>query len=301
VIRALVAALLLAAAPGVAGAQVFLASRPNPEFLVGPLFVRVAVTPELGVTLDVLWSLVIPPNKSGAAIAQDLYLLWPNSVGVTTDGAPDPALAAYVTQRGFTPIKEGRLPLFAQSLYRIGEELPPEPVKGGAPFVTFVRLGGRATSLKEALAADLAELVRLRKEIAAERDGLARDLLVLTDDRQRLYLMINERQKRQAEAEQALGEERQRAGQLARQAENLNQLIVKLEQGLDTASRAARSAARSGKARCWSYWSAWHCPRPCSTSCIGAPRSVSSIASGHFWPLGCASASVPRSAFHARA
>ena len=114
--------MLLVAAPGAAGAQVFLASRPNPEFMVGPLFVRLAVTPELGVTLDVLWSLVVPPNKSGAAIAQDLYLLWPNSVGASTEGAPDPALAAYVTARGFTPIREGRLPLFAQSLYRIGED-----------------------------------------------------------------------------------------------------------------------------------------------------------------------------------
>jgi hypothetical protein len=140
-IRALIAALLLAASPVTAGAQVFLASRPNPDFMVGPLFVRVAVNPELGVTLDVLWSLMIPPNKSGGAVAQDLYLLWPNSVGTSTEGAPDPALAAYVTARGFTPIKEGRLPLFAQSLYR-GEEVPPEPVKGGAPFVTFVRLGG---------------------------------------------------------------------------------------------------------------------------------------------------------------
>src|SRR5262249_32104123 len=145
VIRALIAALLLVAAPGTAGAQVFRASWPNPEFMMGPLCVRVAVTPELGVTLDVLWSLVIPPNKSGAAIAQDLYLLWPNSVGMTTQGAPDPALAAYVTERGFTTIKEGRLPLFAQSLYRIGEEMPPEPVKGGGPLgltspVTYVRI-----------------------------------------------------------------------------------------------------------------------------------------------------------------
>jgi hypothetical protein len=140
-IRALITGLLLVASPVTAGAQVFLASRPNPDFMVGPLFVRVAVTPELGVTLDVLWSLMIPPSKSGGAIAQDLYLLWPNSVGVSSEGAPDPALAAYVTARGFTPIKEGRLPLFAQSLYR-SEEVPPEPVKGGAPFVTFVRLGG---------------------------------------------------------------------------------------------------------------------------------------------------------------
>lgn len=142
-IRAWIAALLLVA-PVAAEGQVFLASRPNPEFTIGPLFVRASVTPELSaVTLDVLWSLVIPPTRSGATIQQDLYLLWPNSVGASTaDGPPDKALAAYVAQRGFTPIKEGRLPLFAQSLYRIGEELPPEPIAGGAPFVTIVRLGG---------------------------------------------------------------------------------------------------------------------------------------------------------------
>src|SRR5207245_7290449 len=144
VIRAWLIALLLAAAPGIADGQVFLASRSNPEFTLGPLFVRATVTPELGaVTLDVLWSLVIPPTRSGAAIQQDLYLLWPNSVGASAaDGPPDAALAAYVAERGVTPIKEGRLPLFARSLYRIGEELPPEPVAVGAPFVTIIRLGG---------------------------------------------------------------------------------------------------------------------------------------------------------------
>src|SRR6516165_9949523 len=99
----------------------------------------------------------------------------------------------------------------------------------------------------EVLAADLAELVRLRQQIAAERDRLARDLFVLADERQRLSLFIGERQKRLAEVEQALTDERQRAADLARQAENLNQLIVKLERGLDTASRAARAAARSSE------------------------------------------------------
>jgi len=138
------ALVLAAAAPDIACGQVFLASRPNPEFTIGPLFIRATVTPETEVvTLDVLWSLVIPPNTNGAAIEQDLYFLWPNAVdGDSSSGAPDPALAAYVKSRGFTPIAEGRLPLFAKSLYRIGEELPPEPVRGGAPFVTFVRQGG---------------------------------------------------------------------------------------------------------------------------------------------------------------
>jgi septal ring factor EnvC (AmiA/AmiB activator) len=98
----------------------------------------------------------------------------------------------------------------------------------------------------EVLATDLAELVRLRTQIADERSRLARDLLALVDERQRLSLFIDERQKRLAEAERTLGEERQHAAALAVQAENLNQLIVRLEQGLDSAARSARAAARSG-------------------------------------------------------
>src|SRR6476646_6864980 len=98
----------------------------------------------------------------------------------------------------------------------------------------------------DVLATDLAELVRLRTQIADERSRLARDLLVLVDERQRLSLFTDERQKRLAEAERTLGEERQHAAALAVQAENLNQLIVKLEQGLDSAARSARAAARSG-------------------------------------------------------
>ena len=89
--------------------------------------------------------------------------------------------------------------------------------------------------------------MQLRQQIAAERDRLARDLFVLADERQRLSVFIEERQKRQGEAEKALSEERQRAAQLARQAENLTELIAKLEQGLDTAARAARAAARASE------------------------------------------------------
>jgi septal ring factor EnvC (AmiA/AmiB activator) len=142
------------------------------------------------------------------------------------------------------------------TLQRIGRHPPPALVVRPEDALQSVRsamlLGAVLPEMRqqaEALAADLGELVRLRQEIAAERDRLARDLLVITDDRQRLSLMVEQRQKRQAEAEQALAQERQHAAALARQAENLNQLIVKLEQGLDSASRAARAAARSGEER----------------------------------------------------
>jgi septal ring factor EnvC (AmiA/AmiB activator) len=142
------------------------------------------------------------------------------------------------------------------ALQRIGRHAPPALMIRAEDALPSVRsamvLGAVLPEMRqqaEALSVDLAELVRLRKQIADERDKLARDLFVLADDRQRLSLLIDERQKRQGEAEQALGGERQRAHQLARQAETLNQLISQLEQGLDTPARAARAAARGSEDR----------------------------------------------------
>lgn len=139
---ALLAALLIGGAPGAAHAQLFLASRPHPEFMIGPLIVRASVGPELGpVTVDVLWSLVIPPDRSAASLEQDLYLLWPGAVAGEAGAAPDRALSRYVEQRGFTVINAGRLPLFAQGLYEL-ESAAPRRVTDGAPFVAFIRDGG---------------------------------------------------------------------------------------------------------------------------------------------------------------
>ena len=137
-------ALLLIAVPAAAEAQVFLASRPHPDFAVGPLFVRAAVSPALGpITVEILWGLVVPPTRSALEIEQDLYLLWPDAItGDPGLGAPEPALARFVTERGFDVVGEGRAALFAQALYQLEDGQPPEPLPGGAPFVAFVRSGG---------------------------------------------------------------------------------------------------------------------------------------------------------------
>ena len=136
----LLAALLVAGAALPAQAQLFLASRPHPEFAIGPLFVRASVGPALGpVTVDVLWSLEIPSTRSAGTLEQDLYLLWPGEVGdLTAPGPPDPALARDLEARGFATLAEGRLPLSALSLFHVGQDRKPEPL-GGAPFVTYVR------------------------------------------------------------------------------------------------------------------------------------------------------------------
>jgi septal ring factor EnvC (AmiA/AmiB activator) len=101
----------------------------------------------------------------------------------------------------------------------------------------------------EALAHELAELVRVRDAIAAERDAHAASIKAQAEERRRLELLIAERQEKLAETEQALAEQRRGASTLAQRAANLRDLIVTLEQHLDAAARAAREAARATTGR----------------------------------------------------
>jgi hypothetical protein len=137
---ALIAALALALAPSLADAQIFIASTPDPPFVIGPLTIRATVTPSLTpVDLEVRWALDIPPGKSRAGIEQDIFLLWPGEVtNPQGRAAGDKALAQYVEKRGFTVVGDGRLPLYAQNIYAEGVEAAPKPV-GEAIYVTFVQ------------------------------------------------------------------------------------------------------------------------------------------------------------------
>jgi len=102
------------------------------------------VTPALDpVEVEILWSLVIPPDRSTAGLEQDLFLLWPGAVLSDAQvGPPEPALARYMKARGFSVIGEGRLALSSQSLYLMDSREPPTPIAGGASFVTVVREDG---------------------------------------------------------------------------------------------------------------------------------------------------------------
>jgi hypothetical protein len=139
-----VAAVWLGVLPGGAAGQVFLGSRPNPGVTVGPLYVRASVTQDMDVlAVDIFWSLVAPPGRTLASVAEgDLFLLWPSAVLPASDlGPPDAELVRFIEQRGFTSIEEGRLELSARdvaaSAGRGAEKIP-----GGAPFTTYVRQGG---------------------------------------------------------------------------------------------------------------------------------------------------------------
>ncbi len=138
-VAALVALAAGAARPPGASAQVFFATRPNPPFMVGPLFIRAQVGHRLdAVPVDVFFGLSLPPGRS-AGDPQDLFVLWPGSiVGAPSLGKRDPALARYVEARGFSVIDEGRVPLGTRNLYA-ARSAREEPVAGGAPYVTFIR------------------------------------------------------------------------------------------------------------------------------------------------------------------
>jgi septal ring factor EnvC (AmiA/AmiB activator) len=138
------------------------------------------------------------------------------------------------------------------ALQRIGHRPPPALIASPEDALQSVRtamlLGAVLPEMRhevEALASDLGELLSLRKKIAAEREQLNREVASLGTEQVRMTALIGERQKQQAEREQALTAERMRAGDLARQVDNLKDLIARLEQGLDPAIRDAREAARS--------------------------------------------------------
>ena len=159
------------------------------------------------------------------------------------------------SERSLRRSLEGRRATIAEvlaALQRIGRHPPPaimvRPEDALQSVRTAIMLGAVLPDMRvqaEALASDLADLLRIRKEIADDKERLVRDVASRTEERQRVALLVQERQKKQNETERMLDAERQKSLVLARQVDDLKDLIGKVELGLDAASRAARSAARA--------------------------------------------------------
>jgi len=135
------------------------------------------------------------------------------------------------------------------ALQRIGRRPPPALIASPEDALQAVRtamlLGAVLPEMRqqvEALASDLSALVNLRKTIAAQRDRLKKQVASLGDERVRMQALVDERQKQQSEREQKLAAEQAHAIELSHQVGNLKDLIAKLEQELDSASKAAREA-----------------------------------------------------------
>ena len=139
------------------------------------------------------------------------------------------------------------------ALQRAGRRSPPallvRPEDALQSLRTAMLLGAVVPELRaraEKLAADLSELIALRKAIASERDHLAVDRDKLREDQTRLAALVDERQRKQSAIEKDMEAEGARALALSRQVDSLQGLIGKMEQDLKSAAKAAAAASLQG-------------------------------------------------------
>lgn len=140
------------------------------------------------------------------------------------------------------------------ALQRAGRRTPPallvRPEDALQSLRTAMLLGAVVPELRgraEKIASELGELVALRKNIASERDQLASDRDRVRNDQIRLTALVDERQRQQASREKDLDAENSRAITLSKQVGDLQGLIAKMEQDLQSAAQAAEKAAEAVK------------------------------------------------------
>ncbi|GGI32321.1 murein hydrolase activator EnvC family protein [Bradyrhizobium guangdongense] len=140
------------------------------------------------------------------------------------------------------------------ALQRAGRRTPPallvRPEDALQSLRTAMLLGAVVPELRgraEKIASELGDLVALRKSIASERDQLASDRDKIRNDQTRLTALVDERQRQQASREKDLDAENSRAITLSKQVGDLQGLIAKMEQDLQSAAKAAEKAAEAAK------------------------------------------------------
>ena len=137
------------------------------------------------------------------------------------------------------------------ALQRIGHRPPPAVFAGTEDAIESVRtaisLGAVLPEMRNEvrqLTVELADLAQVKKEQETGRTRMTAELADLGAAQANMTALVAERQKRQAELEQAIASERQRVLALSRQADNLKDLIGKLEQGLEGGARNPRPNPR---------------------------------------------------------
>lgn len=140
------------------------------------------------------------------------------------------------------------------ALQRMGLNPPPailvRPEDALASVRSAILLGAVVPELRgetEILAADLSELSRVAASIEAERTRLVATVGEQLAEKQRLSLLLAEKQRLQSERETALDAEQKRSEELAAKAKSLKGLIASLE--AEARAAEARKQAEAEKAR----------------------------------------------------
>nr|WP_292769567.1 murein hydrolase activator EnvC [Mesorhizobium sp.] len=136
------------------------------------------------------------------------------------------------------------------ALQRMGLNPPPAilvtPDDALASVRSAIMLGAVVPGLRketEALVADLTELSRIAASIEDERGRLAAAFSEQLAEKNRLELLVQEKQRLQAEQETALVSEKDRAAELAGKARTLKELVAALEKQMDEAQKARLAEA----------------------------------------------------------
>jgi len=150
--------------------------------------------------------------------------------------------------------RRGTLAEVLGALQRMGLNPPPailvRPEDALASVRSAILLGAVVPELRtetETLAADLAELDKVKSSIAAEQERLAAKRVQEAEEQERLRLLMVEKRRTQAAAEARMEAERKKAAELSRKASTLQELITSLESEIDTLHKvmAARQEAES--------------------------------------------------------
>ncbi|MCJ2091664.1 peptidoglycan DD-metalloendopeptidase family protein [Methylobacterium sp. J-072] len=135
------------------------------------------------------------------------------------------------------------------ALQRMGRRPPPAVLVSPEDVLAVIRtsmlLGAVVPELRgevDTLAADLAEMIRLRGLIAQDKEGLSNDLAGWAREQQRLQALVTARRARQADVESGLTAERKRAAELGAQAKSLKDLLDRTEAEVAASKRSAEEA-----------------------------------------------------------
>ncbi len=135
------------------------------------------------------------------------------------------------------------------ALLRMGRHPPPAMLMRPDDALDAVRsailMGSLLPEMRveaETLAADLSELVRVRTELATARETLSALRVSLSQDRERISALVRERQRLQVAQNPVSQEDRTRAATVARNADEVETLVTRLETEVAPAARAAGAA-----------------------------------------------------------
>jgi septal ring factor EnvC (AmiA/AmiB activator) len=146
--------------------------------------------------------------------------------------------------------RRGALAEVLAALQRMGLNPPPailvRPDDALASVRSAVLLGAVVPEMRqqtEVLIADLKELARVRTSISDEQTRLTAALSSQAEEKQRLDLLLAEKQKLQTTSEATREAEQQRSEDLAKRATSLRDLIASMEKDMQETQKAASAAS----------------------------------------------------------